>query len=77
MHSEYDSMPEKHMNGALKCTNNVVIISKYYMLSMSNEIADHSTYQRHACLCHLHTLAALACPCIKAALDSDGFPKAS
>ena len=29
MHSKYDNMLEKHMNGSLKCINNHIITSKY------------------------------------------------
>ena len=38
MHSKYDNMHEKYKNGALKCTENHVIISKYCMLSYATSI---------------------------------------
>ena len=37
MYSKYDNMHEKHKNYILKCANNHLIISQYYMLS-SNQI---------------------------------------
>ena len=43
MYSKYDKMYEKHMNSAVKCTNNYVIVSKYYMFSLNPRI-NHIQY---------------------------------